>query len=172
MEIISSVDDPDPRVLFGRLRPWITEIDLRESDRNSPHRMAPGKNLTANMDESGVGKVLLKLEWNRGREDLRGLRKRSKLRAGTRLRLNGMSSADDAAPKDGGKNEMARVQSELNRRGYYTLEPGGLDRLKKHRLHVGVELHPSQYVYSYTVYTAVLVRFCLLHVCVMKSVIA
>ena len=54
-----------------------------------------------------------------------------------------MSSADDAAPKDGGKNEMARVQSELNRRGYYTLEPGGLDRLKKHRL--GVELHPSQY---------------------------
>ena len=83
------------------------------------------------------------LEWNRGREDLRGLRKRSKLRAGTRLRLNGMSSADDAAPKDGGKKEMARVQSELNRRGYYTLEPGGLDRLKRHRL--GVELHPSQY---------------------------
>ena len=60
-EIISSVDDPDPRVLFGRLSPWISEIDTRESDKNSPHRMAAGKSLTANMDESGIGKVLLKL---------------------------------------------------------------------------------------------------------------
>ena len=40
-EIISSVDDPDPRVLFDRLSPWISEIDTRESDKNSPHRMAP-----------------------------------------------------------------------------------------------------------------------------------
>ena len=60
-EIISSVDDPDPRVLFGRLSPWIAEIDARESDKNSAHRMAAGKSLTANMDESGIGKVLLKL---------------------------------------------------------------------------------------------------------------
>ena len=52
--------------------------------------------------------------------------------------------ADDASPKDGGKQELHvdRILSELNRRGYYTLDCG-LERLKEHQ--VGVELHPSHY---------------------------
>ena len=82
-------------------------------------------------------------EWNRGREDLRGLKTRSKLKADTRLRVNGPSKADDASPKCGGRQEQEEIHSEMNRRGYFTLDPCGLERFEEHQ--PGVELKPSHY---------------------------